>query len=273
MRLRDLRLVDFRNYTEVAFAPSPGLTVVLGANGQGKTNLIEAIHYLSTLSSFRGVPTDVLIRDGADRAQLRAELDVEERRVDLDATINRRGPHRTEVNGQRLTRTRDLLGHLRCTVFTPDDLELVKGGPGERRKYLDELLSSLSPRLDQLRVDVDRVLRQRATLLKQAGGRLSTEVGFTLDVWDVKLAELGTALATARAELVTALGPHLARHYAELSSGSEPVALHYVPTWWDQGLAAALVAARGDDVRRAACTVGPHRDDVVLTLRDRKSVV
>ncbi len=184
MRLRTLRLIEFRNYTDLTFEPAAGLTVVVGANGQGKTNLIEAISYLSTLSSFRGVPGDVLIRDGADRAQLRAELDVESRRVDLDATINRRGPHRTEVNGQRLTRTRDLLGHLRCTVFTPDDLELIKGGPGERRRYLDELLTGLSPKLDQLRVDVDRVLRQRATLLKQSGGRLTAEVGFTLDVWE-----------------------------------------------------------------------------------------
>lgn len=266
MILRHLSVRHWRNYAEADLALHPGCTVVFGANGQGKTNLVEAIAYLATLESFRGAPLDALVASDADAAVVRAELDDGERPVLIEAELPRVGRGRVQVNRQRLVRARDLLGVLRVSVFHPDDLALVKGGPGERRRYLDDVLSALHPRYDRLRSDVERTLRQRTTLLKQAGGRLSAEIGLTLDVWDERLAVCGTALADARAELVAALGPPLALGYAQVAGAKAPVRAQYVAPWREAGLAAALAAARADDVRRAVSSVGPHRDDVALEL-------
>jgi DNA replication and repair protein RecF len=172
-----------------------------------------------------------------------------------------------QVNRQRLTRTRDLLGVLRISVFAPDDLVLVKGAPSERRRFLDDTVVALSPKHDQRRADLDRILRQRTSLLRQAGGRLSPEIALTLDVWDTKLAQVGEELAAARSELVDALTPEVALAYEQLAGSALPVELTYAAPWRASGLAAALAAARTDDVRRAVCTVGPHRDDLEIVLR------
>ncbi|GAC1314405.1 MAG: hypothetical protein NVSMB16_11110 [Acidimicrobiales bacterium] len=153
------------------------------------------------------------------------------------------------------------------SVFSPDDLVIVKGGPGERRRYLDDLLVACHPKWDAVRADVERILRQRATLLKQAGGRLSTEIALTLDVWDAKLVSAGTALAEGRAELTARLGPAVASAYRNLAGLTQSdVELVYRAPWLSEGLATALGAARIDDVRRGASTVGPHRDDLVIAL-------
>jgi DNA replication and repair protein RecF len=156
------------------------------------------------------------------------------------------------------------------SVFSPDDLALVKGGPAERRRYLDELLVGCHRSWDGVRSDVDRVLRQRATLLKQAGGRLSTDVALTLDVWDAKLAEAGSALAQGRADLVARLGPVVGAAYDRLAGETRTVVrLEYVAPWREPdgpGLAEALAQARSHDVRRGVSTVGPHRDDVMITV-------
>ncbi|MCU1344159.1 MAG: recF [Acidimicrobiia bacterium] len=266
MILRHLRLVDFRNYTTIDVAPAPGLTVVVGSNGQGKTNLIEAVAYLSMLESFRGVPAEALVRDGQDRAQIRGEVEVDQRAVTVDATIARVGSSAVTVNGQRLRRARDLLGVVRCTVFTPDDLELVKGAPALRRQFLDQLLVALQPKMEQLRSDVDRVLRQRGNLLKQSGGRLTTDIQLTLDVWDTKLDQLGTALASARQRLVADLEPIVASAYTDVAGPGAAIGLRYSPSWFDEGLAAALVRTRTEDLRRGVTTVGPHRDDLEVSL-------
>ena len=216
MLVRRLTLSQFRSYERAELDPAPGLTVIIGRNGQGKTNLVEAIAYLSTLSSFRGVPSQVLIRDGAEAAGLAIKIDTDGRAIDIETTIARRGANKTLVNGQRLTRSRDLLGSLRVTVFTPDDLELIKGGPSGRRNYLDELLVALRPSWDLVLTDLDRVLRQRATLLKQSGGRIDGEVLSTLDVWDARLADLGTKLGEGRRQLVAELSPVVAEAYGNL---------------------------------------------------------
>ncbi|GAC1589523.1 MAG: hypothetical protein NVS3B21_06210 [Acidimicrobiales bacterium] len=153
------------------------------------------------------------------------------------------------------------------SVFSPDDLVIVKGGPGERRRFLDDLLVGCHPKWDAVRADVERILRQRTTLLKQAGGRLSAEIALTLDVWDAKLVSAGTVLAEGRAELTARLGPAITTAYRDLA-GPMPseVDLAYHAPWSSEGLAAALAAARSDDVRRGVSTVGPHRDDLVITL-------
>src|SRR5690606_16711225 len=167
---------------------------------------------------------------------------------------------------QRLHRTRDLLGALRITVFSPDDLELVKGGPSQRRRFLDDLLVSLHPRNDALRSEYDRILRQRNALLKQAGGRLTGEVETTLAVWDAKLVETGEALARARIDALDALAPTVRRAYDDVARQPAEVTLEYQAPWRDEGLAAALAAVRDDELRRRVSLVGPHRDEVALAI-------
>ena len=267
MLLRRLTVDEFRCYQHAELELSPGLTVVRGRNGQGKTNLVEAIAYLSRAASFRDVPTDVLIRDGAERGRVSGSVDVEGRSVDIEAHLARRGPNRIVVNGQRTSRKTDLLEVLRVTVFTPDDLELIKSGPSVRRHYLDELLVTLRPAMDAVRTDLERVLRQRATLLKQAGPRPGQELLATLDVWDERLADLGTRLGEARRELVADLAGWVSDAYHRLASSDEPVALTYEASWLDSGLATAIAAARCEDLRRGTTSAGPHRDELRIELR------
>lgn len=266
MQLHTIELADFRNYASLHLELSPGVTVLVGANGQGKTNLLEAISYLATLSSFRGANDDALVRDGADAAIIRAEGVRDQRRLLIEAELRREGRNRTMVNRQRLRRSRDLLGALRVSVFAPDDLDLVKGSPGGRRRYLDELAVALDPTVDARRGEVDRILRQRNALLKQAKGRLSGDIVATLDVWDAKLEQAGTALGRLRSELAARLEPALADAYAALAGAGRRASLSYDPAWLHQGLGAALADARHDDVRRGVTTVGPHRDEIFLTL-------
>lgn len=266
MQLKRLWLHDFRGYVSADVAFDPNLTAVVGPNGQGKTNLLEAIGYLGTLGSFRGAPTDAMIRVGAARAVIRAEAEREGRSLLIEAELVAGGRNRAQLNRQPLRRARDLLGALRVTVFSPDDLTLVKGGPSERRRYVDDTLVSLHPRYDAARNDLDRVLRQRGALLKQAGGRLAPELATTLDVFDAKLVTTGEALAEARRQLVDELGPLLVLAYERVARRSAAVRVQYQPPWMAVGLAAALAAARRDDLRRGVSTVGPHRDDVELSL-------
>jgi DNA replication and repair protein RecF len=267
MRLRRIALTDFRSYEAVELAPAEGLTVIVGANGEGKTNLLEAIGYLATLSSFRGAPGDALVRAGAQTAVIRADVvDADDRQALVEAELRVVGRDRVQVNKQPLKRARDLLGTLRVSVFSPDDLALVKGGPGERRTYLDGALVACAPKHDQTLSDLDRILRQRNALLKQAGGRLTPEVESTLDVFDAKLTETGERLGTARAALVDKLEPIVAKAYDVVASAAASVTVSYEAPWRVDGLAAALARARTDDLRRAVTTVGPHRDDVQLTI-------
>lgn len=267
MIVQRIELRDFRNYLEATFDLTAGVTAIIGENGQGKTNLAEAMAYLATLGSFRGVTPDALVRIDAEQAVIRADVVHDDGRTLLvEAEINRNGRNRVFVNKQRLVRSRDLLGVVRVSVFAPDDLSLVKGGPAERRNFLDEALVSLAPKHDALQRDLDRIIRQRNTLLKQAGGRMSAEVELTLDVWDAKLAETGEALGALRASLVGDLGPALEAAYSALAGRPTPVDASYRPAWRQLGLAAALAAARGDDVKRAVTTVGPHRDDLDLSI-------
>ncbi len=266
MQLRELWVQGWRNYAEAHVTFEPGCTVLVGANGQGKTNLVEAIGYLATLESFRGAPAEALVRSGADTAVIRAEASAGERGVLVEAEVGRSGRPRVLVNRQRLVRTRDLHGIVRATVFHPDDLVLVKGAPAERRRFLDDTLAALHPRHDQARRDLERILRQRNTLLKQAGGRVTGDIAFTLDVWDARLADVGTAVADARAELTAALAPLVALGYAEVAEAEAPVTLAYDAPWRELGLAAALAQRRADDVRRGVSLIGPHRDDLVITL-------
>ncbi len=272
MYLEALWLTDFRSYRNAQLEPAPdGLTVVVGANGEGKTNLLEAIAYLATLRSFRGAPGEALVRVGAPQAVLRAEGERAGRHLLIEAELHLTGRDRVQVNRQPLPRTRDLLGALQVSVFAPDDLALVKAGPQARRDYLDDLLVALHPRHDAARSEVERVLRQRGALLRSAQGqsRPACDVVSTLDVWDAKLAAAGESLVAAREGLVAALEAPAAGAYGALAVAAgadrDRVTLRYARSW-SGSLAAGLAAARGDDLRRGVTTVGPHRDELVAEI-------
>ncbi len=270
MRLDHLWVVDYRNYESAELALAPvGLTVVAGDNGAGKTNLLEAIGYLATLASFRGVPSEALIRGGAAAAVVRGEGERAGRALLVEAEIRATGRGRVSVNRQPVRRAAELAGALRVSVFSPDDLELVKAGPTGRRRYLDEALAALHPRNDAARRDVERIVRQRNALLAQAGGRWPPpeDIVSTLEVWDARLAQVGTAVGDARAALVGRLEPAVAKAYAAVAAGESGTAgLSYDAPWREAGLAAALAAARRDEVRRGMTLVGPHRDELALTI-------
>ena len=267
MIIQHLELTNFRNYAATTIDLTSGVTAVIGNNGQGKTNLVEALGYLATLKSFRGVPNEALIRTGCESAVLRATVvHADGREVLIETELVRTGRNRSLVNKQRLARSRDLLGVVRTTVFSPEDLELVKAAPSVRRDFIDDALIALQPKLDVLCSEIEKVLRQRNSLLKQAGGRLSPDIASTLDVWDAKLAELGTELGDERARLIAQTSPRVSKAYEELAEMATPIGLVYEPEWRRIGLANELHTSRLDDIRRGTSTVGPHRDDIELLI-------
>ena len=268
MTVKHLWLTDFRNHREINLSLDPGVTVVVGTNGRGKTNLIEALVWLARGMSFRGAPTEALVRSSAERAFVRAEVETAGRMVLLEAELVASGRNRIQVNRQRVTRLRDLLGHFRATVFGPDDLRLIKGGPGDRRGWIDDLLVDLHSGNHALRGDLDRILRQRNALLKQARGRSTPEVETTLDVWDTQLIEVGEQLASARREVLTGLVPEVEVLMDALTGGRSRMNMQMVDQWSSEGLTAALATARPDDLRRGVTTVGPHRDEILFSLDD-----
>ena len=266
-----LELTDFRNYESASFDLTAGTTAVIGDNGQGKTNLAEALAYLATLSSFRGAPGDALVRVGADQAIVRATVAHDDGRESLiEAELVAAGRNRVQVNRQKLQRVRDLLGTVRVTVFSPDDLIVVKGGPGDRRRFMDDTLVALATKYDAIRLEIDRIVKQRNTLLKQAqkaGHRdLPDDIAVTLDVWDAKFTEIADQFGYARATLVARLAPMVQEAYERLAGVPTPVELHYEPEWRRVGLLAALQNVRDQDVRRGVSSVGPHRDELELTI-------
>jgi DNA replication and repair protein RecF len=274
VRLDRLWLADFRNYAAAELTLPAGLTVVVGDNGAGKTNLLEAIGYLATLSSFRGVPNDALVRTGASAAVVRGEGERAGRALLIEAEIHATGRSRVNINRQPVRRSAELVSALRVSVFSPDDLELVKGGPTGRRRYLDETLAALHPRNDATRRDFERIVRQRNALLAQAstasrhaaGGKLTDDMSSTLDVWNSRLVEVGEAVGASRADLVSRLEPALAKAYAQLTGDAAAVTIRYDAPWRQHGLAAALAHARRDELRRGVSLVGPHRDELVLAV-------
>ena len=259
-----LELHDFRNFQAVEFDPSPdGLTVVQGENGAGKTSLLEAIVYCSTLQSFRGAPREAVVRQGCTGAKLRCDVLAGSRKVEIEVELVLGQRDKAWHNAQRVPGTRGLLEVLRTTVFTPDDLVLVKGPPSGRRDFLDEVLDKSQPRLGADRTALERVLRHRNALLRQLGGRLDSEAAATLEVWDDRLTQIGERLASSRCQLVDSLSPFVAHAFTVLAGGAGEFNMRYVRSW-DGSLADALTAARREDLRRATTTVGPQRDDLEL---------
>jgi DNA replication and repair protein RecF len=291
--LRHLQLGSFRNWDQVDLALRPGPTVFVGRNGEGKTNLVEAVGYLATLGSHRVAGDAPLVRQGASQAVVRAALRREDRELLVEIEINPGRANRVRVNRAPLPRPRELLGLVKSVLFAPEDLVLVRGDPAERRRFLDDLLVSRTPRLAGVRSDYDRVLKQRNALLKSGRALLKTarmargDALATLDVWDAHLVDLGGQLLAARLRLVADLAPHVARAYAEVAGADAAVAaLGYASTVPLAGdgtpvgegtalptageLSAALrervTERRGDEVDRGMTLVGPHRDDLTISL-------
>lgn len=270
MLLKTVWLQNFRSYEELEISLHPGFTAILGPNGVGKTNLLEAIHLLATLKSFRGSPTESLVRRGQSQAIVRAQGIRDDRDVLVELELAK-GRTRAQVNRQKLKRTKDLLGALRVTVFAPDDLALVKEGPAIRRTFLDDLLVSLDPQADAVRSDLDRILKQRNSLLRQGNGRPDESALATLDVWDTKLAACGEHLTIRRENLLHDLMPLVGEAYKQLSNEKTEIVATYVRSWSTPSMAEAIADARTLDIRRGVTTVGPHRDEVGLLLDDFES--
>jgi DNA replication and repair protein RecF len=281
VHVRHLSVADFRSWQTVDLALEPGPVVLVGANGEGKTNLVEALVYLATLGSHRVSSDAPLVRSGAERAVVRAAVVADDRelRVELEITPGR--ANRARLNGAPVNRPREVLGALRVVLFAPEDLAIVRGDPAERRRFLDDLVVARSPRLAAVRADYERVLKQRAALLKSAAAARRTGDLGTLDVWDGHLAEHGAQLMWARLRAVQALRPHAAAAYAQVAPASAPLTVTYssalsaalpgvaadpVPQIADlQGaLLSALATARPAELERGVNLVGPHRDDLDL---------
>ncbi|HEX6150815.1 DNA replication/repair protein RecF [Nocardioides sp.] len=282
MHVAHLSLHDFRSYADLDVALEPGATAFIGRNGQGKTNLVEAIDYLSRLGSHRVATDAPLVRAGADQAVVRAAVVREGRSATLEVELNPGRSNRARVNRSALPKARDLLGLVRTVVFSPEDLTLVKGDPSDRRRFLDDLLVLRTPRLAGVRSDYDRVLRQRNSLLKTAGlARGSARDGAlsTLGVWDAHLARTGAELLAARLSLVDQLRPYVGKAYETVARGAsrDDAEIEYAPsldvTTHDpaeltDALMAELERRRSDELDRGISLVGPHRDELRLSLGD-----
>ena len=285
MYVAHLSLADFRSYATVDLPLTPGVTALIGPNGQGKTNLVEAIGYVATLSSHRVATDAPMVRFGAERAIVRASVVRDDRAtlVELELTPGR--ANRARINRSPVPRAREVLGLLRTVLFAPEDLAVVKGDPSERRRFLDDLLVARTPRLAGVRADYDRVLKQRNALLKSAGAALRQRPGgpgsadpSTLDVWDTHLATTGAELLAARLELVDLLRPLVARAYASVARGSDDVRLEYMSSLGpdvalttdreqlSQSLLSGMLDLRRRELERGISLVGPHRDDLLLGL-------
>jgi DNA replication and repair protein RecF len=293
VHLTRLALTDFRSYAAADLALAPGVSTFTGPNGQGKTNLVEAAAYVATFGSHRVATDAPLIRHGAQRAILRAAVTSSERDSLVEIEINQGRANRVRLNRVPLPRPREALGTLRCVLFAPEDLAVVKGDPEQRRRYLDDLLVATRPRFAGIRADYERVLRQRTALLKSAkaarvggGGRGRAAGGegtgrpSTLEVWDEHLATKGAELTAGRLELAVALRPLVAKAYAAVSGEDLVAGMSYRQAGQEDepsadmadiaaladGMRRCMARVRHAELERGVCLVGPHRDDLELRI-------
>ncbi|MGC5246321.1 DNA replication/repair protein RecF [Gordonia sp. DT219] len=290
MFVRELHLRDFRSWTQVDLELAPGPVIITGRNGFGKTNLLEALFYLSTMRSHRVSSDAPLVRSSRSSAMVTVTVENAGRELTAALQINAEGANKAWLNTAPQRRPRDLLGVLRTVLFAPEDLLLVRGDPGDRRRFVDELVAQRGPRLAAARSDYDKVLRQRSALLKTAGAALrrggsdADSVISTLDVWDSQLADLGGQVTAARIDVLAELQPHFAASYSAIAPHSRPATLRYRASVGDEilppagetanveAIATTLLSRLGEirtkEIERGLSLVGPHRDDVDLVLGD-----
>lgn len=291
MIVTHLNLSDFRNYETLDVELHPGPNLFVGSNGQGKTNLVEALGYLSTLGSHRVSVDHAMIRQGQESAIIRARLAHDDREVLAEVQLNRSVANRAQVNRSPI-KTRELPRYFSSVLFAPEDLAIVRGEPSVRRKFLDELLVLRSPRLTGVISDYERVLRQRNTLLKsaRASGLKETQLG-TLEIWDERLVALGSELIAARTSLVAELAPEVSHAYTAIAGADHAASLASQLSIFStaatdedtadesavraqpvsvstaaEGFGSALARLRRAELDRGVSLVGPHRDDLVLGL-------
>jgi DNA replication and repair protein RecF len=309
VHLTHLSLVDFRSYPALDLTLRPGTTVFVGSNGQGKTNLVEAVGYLSMLGSHRVAADAPLVREGAERAVVRARIVRGDRAALVELEIVPGKANRARLNRAPVPRARDILGVLATVLFAPEDLALVKGDPAERRRFLDDLLVARAPRLAAVRADYDRVLRQRSALLRTASsaGRSGGASDLrTLDVWDGHLARHGAELLAARLALVAQLRPRVAAAYTAVAGAGSVTDLKYLSSVpvpdslehatpdlgtspelgtaspevtgrpeersaLEESMLTELARVRQQEVERGVTLVGPHRDELSLSVDGRRA--
>lgn len=287
MYVSELDLRDFRSWPELRLELAPGATVFAGRNGHGKTNIVEAVYYTAHLRSHRVSNDGPLILSGADNARVSATTVNEGRALTTHLLLKASGANQVQINRTRLKSPRELLGVLRCVMFSPEDLRLVGGEPAERRRFLDDLMSLRTPRLNGVRMDYERVLRQRNALLRSSNMALrrgyQDESGAaalaTLDVWDAQLAAHGAQLIAGRLQLVDALAPLITSAYASVAPESRAASVRYKatigetgsdrdPALFEAAMLAELGRRRREEIDRGTTVTGPHRDDLVLMLGD-----
>ncbi|MFL6070950.1 MAG: DNA replication/repair protein RecF [Actinomycetes bacterium] len=279
MHVTALELVDFRSYAHVQVDLDPGINVLIGRNGQGKTNIVEALGFVASLSSHRVASEQPLVRHDASHAVVRAAVERAERRLLLEVEIVPGKSNRARINKSPLPRARELLGVLRTVVFAPEDLGIVRGDPDGRRNFLDQLMVLRTPRLAGVKADYDKVLKQRNALLKSVSATRGQFDASTLEVWNDHLVDLGSELLEGRLQLIRELREPVHQAYADLAPSEGEARLDYRASWFEvsplevvdrdevaAALRAALAGVERDEQQRGITLIGPHRDDLVLLL-------
>ncbi|MDO4762657.1 MAG: DNA replication/repair protein RecF [Corynebacterium sp.] len=285
MYIHELSLRDYRSWPECEIALQPGITLFVGRNGFGKTNIVEAIGYAAHLSSHRVAHDAPLVRQGQSNARISATVVNEGRELTAHLLINPHSANKAQINRTKLASPRELMGVVRTVLFCPEDLSLIRGEPAERRRYIDTIVCTRKPRLSGVKADYDKVLRQRSSLLKSAGQRLKRGYGAddgalaTLDVWDCQLAQLGAELIHARLKVLAELEPVLKKAYHTIAPESRPASVKYRSTVpccaedpaaevevLEASMLAQLGHMRSKEIDRGMSLVGPHRDDLDVML-------
>jgi DNA replication and repair protein RecF len=277
MQISKLSLRDFRNHEKLNLTFSSGATTIVGRNGRGKTNIVEAVHYLATLGSHRVSQDAPLIRNGQNTATVLAQVEKHNRQAKVELTINHPGTNKVSLNGNSLSKSRDILGLLTTVIFSPEDLDLVKGDPSARRRFIDELSTLLTPKVSNTRSDYERTLKQRNTLLKSLARRNpSTQARATLDAWDEQLIQSGAEIISTRLENINRIEPHLTEFGTAISGDTEPLLINYANSWLPPEIInrseiaelfkIELCNRNKDEVDRGVTLVGPHRDDLNIQL-------
>lgn len=279
MQISKLALRNFRNHTNLNLSFPPGATTIVGPNGRGKTNIVEAVHYLATLGSHRVSQDGPLIKTGLTTANLDATVFKHDRQAQVELTINYPGVNKVMLNGAALPRPRDLLGLVSTVIFSPEDLDLIKGEPGARRRFIDDFSTLLTPKFINTRSEYERTLKQRNTLLKSLGRKNPTpSAKSTLAAWDDQLVTHGSELVATRLRNLTQIQPHISSFGSTISGNSEPLIANYSSTWLPKEVAllteienefrTQLEKRAKDEVDRGLTLVGPHRDDIEILLSD-----
>lgn len=279
MQISKLLLRDFRNHKNLNLSFLPGATTIVGPNGRGKTNVVEAVHYLATLGSHRVSQDGPLIRSGLTTAHVDATVIKHDRQAQVELTINYPGLNKVILNGAALPKPKDLLGLISTVVFSPEDLDLIKGEPAARRRFIDDFSTLLIPKFINTRSEYERTLKQRNTLLKSLGRKSPTDSArATLAAWNEQLVTHGSELIATRLRNLSKLQPHISNFGNTISGNSEPLVVNYSCTWLpketvliteiENEFRTQLEKRFKDEVERGVTLVGPHRDDLDIVLSD-----